>query len=553
MIAFSSRAGDSCYKLAAPGSAGGFYDPELIGASYFKTPGIAAGCQRVGNAERASILAVSDLAAKARVRGESASFSSRKIRRRSVPVPAQTKRRRLSLYSLPVVVAIGFLLVAKLAAWQQSDIVADLADRIAHGESREASDAVRKLAAMPNPPVSILVTAAAADEHQTADAGQVAINKLLRRWQRDVERNHRAGAIASQLCELAEALDTQQRDFASSDHQWLAITAGKILRLANALPAAKTPLVAIHCDAILAAVDAGGSISVSGSVDDESAGAPKTSETTSTPVSTAATSKEHGPAPTVLNHEVSLSPPQTIGANPPLDRPTDSVFNLEDDTANALHENQPGDDVDHHGDEPIEGGLSAGTLSPPNRFNDAEWSRPILRILPSKTEDVAPADKIAINEGGKELVAESPRSAAPSLHAAAHDELREVDTKVLLRSWSRAEGDEILSIERELARRGFGKVTPGLVQQFFSDKAEDRMRLVDGVLAKPHGGAGAWLLLLADDPDADVRLFAVTLMATSNNASLVDKAWQVALRDHDPRIADLAGRLRERRAGTLRR
>src|SRR5207244_10321456 len=101
------------------------------------------------------------------------------------------------------------------------------------------------------------------------------------------------------------------------------------------------------------------------------------------------------------------------------------------------------------------------------------------------------------------------------------------------------------------AKRGFGKITARLVRQFFSDEAEERMRIVDEVVAQPGAGAGAWLLLLAEDPDAEVRLFAVTLMATSNDAALVEKAWQVSIRDHDPRIADLAGRLRERRTGTL--
>jgi hypothetical protein len=39
-------------------------------------------------------------------------------------------------------------------------------------------------------------------------------------------------------------------------------------------------------------------------------------------------------------------------------------------------------------------------------------------------------------------------------------------------------------------------------------------------------------------------------MATSNDAALVEKAWQVSIRDEDSRIAGLAGRLRERRAET---
>jgi hypothetical protein len=39
----------------------------------------------------------------------------------------------------------------------------------------------------------------------------------------------------------------------------------------------------------------------------------------------------------------------------------------------------------------------------------------------------------------------------------------------------------------------------------------------------------------------------LTIMATSDDPLLLDKAWQVALHDRDPRIAGLAERLRERR------
>ncbi len=166
----------------------------------------------------------------------------------------QTKRRRISILSLPIVVAIGFLVVAKLAAWQRSDLIAELADCVAHGETHEAIDAVHKLAAMPDPPVSILVAAAASDEHETAEAGQVAISRLLRRWQRDIETNRRAGSVASQLSELAKMLAEQREEFATADHAWLAITARKIMRLANKYPPPKTPMVAVHCDAILTAV-----------------------------------------------------------------------------------------------------------------------------------------------------------------------------------------------------------------------------------------------------------------------------------------------------------
>jgi hypothetical protein len=42
-------------------------------------------------------------------------------------------------------------------------------------------------------------------------------------------------------------------------------------------------------------------------------------------------------------------------------------------------------------------------------------------------------------------------------------------------------------------------------------------------------------------------------MATSDDAMLIEKAWHVSIRDRDPRIAGLAGRLRERRNTAQRR
>ena len=111
----------------------------------------------------------------------------------------------------------------------------------------------------------------------------------------------------------------------------------------------------------------------------------------------------------------------------------------------------------------------------------------------------------------------------------------------------------IIAIEQELARRGFGRLSKRLVEKYFSKSADERLRLVDDVLSDPSVGARPWLVLFADDSDADVRLLAVTVMATSNDRALLEKAWQVAIRDRDPRIADLAPRLRDRQGGSQRR
>jgi hypothetical protein len=122
-----------------------------------------------------------------------------------------------------------------------------------------------------------------------------------------------------------------------------------------------------------------------------------------------------------------------------------------------------------------------------------------------------------------------------------------VDSRELLRRWLSAEGSEVFPLEQELTRRGFGRLSERLVEQLFSADLEDRLALVDCVLTEPGVDPRPWLMLLSDDANADVRLLAVTIMATSNDAVLVEKAWQVSIRDRDSRIAALAGRLRERR------
>ena len=163
-------------------------------------------------------------------------------------------KRRASFYTLPIVVVIGFLVVAGLAAWQRADVIADLADQVAHGDKAEATAAVRKLAAIPRPPISVLVDAATSDERATAEAAQVAINKMLSKWQKQVEKKQRISSVARQLTELAEALAAQRRAFAPADYPWLASATRKIVRLANECPARKTPLVALHCDEIMSIV-----------------------------------------------------------------------------------------------------------------------------------------------------------------------------------------------------------------------------------------------------------------------------------------------------------
>src|SRR5687768_1042271 len=160
-------------------------------------------------------------------------------------VSAPTKRRHLFYYlSLPLVAAFVFFMVAHLAALQRAEVVAELAQHVAHHDSPEATAALRQLAAMPRPPVDILVAAATSADEQIAHEAQLLVSGLLRRWQRQIEANRGLAGVARQLTELAETLEKHHTAFSTSDHSWLRKTAQKILRLANRIPPPSAPLVA---------------------------------------------------------------------------------------------------------------------------------------------------------------------------------------------------------------------------------------------------------------------------------------------------------------------
>jgi hypothetical protein len=491
-------------------------------------------------------------------------------------VPAKkTRRRTLSLLSLPVVVAVGVLTVAKLASWQRSQLIADLSDSIAHGETRQAIADVHRLAAMTNPPVRALVSAASSADHQTAGASQFVISQLLLRWEHEIEAKQHVGLVAGQLGELSQTLADDLSQFSATDKPWLEMTTRATLRIANKFSSPKTPLVAVNCDAILTAIRTG-RLTALGKLSPVVGG---------TPLKTIERARDMAVAPYVdgesqdedqpeLSHETSaFAVPHHAISNEANEssaertaakgdrQPTrtssssaETSSNSDDPTSGKNDEVSTSNETSIRFSSPKGGDSTERMSSLGSSSQHSNSSQPIFRILPAMPVSVPPREGELLDRGVHSDRSNSPSGSRKSDSEVADDEpLRDVDSRELLRQWLAAKDGDRVAVEHELAKRGFGKVTKRIVQDFFSNDTQQRMRVVDDALAEPGAGSEPWLLLLAKDGDADVRLFAVTLMATSNNSALMEKAWQIAIRDRDPRIADLAERLRDRRAGTLLR
>ena len=55
------------------------------------------------------------------------------------------------------------------------------------------------------------------------------------------------------------------------------------------------------------------------------------------------------------------------------------------------------------------------------------------------------------------------------------------------------------------ARRGLGRPNAEITTALFSERVEDRIRLVNGIVAARGINTATWLQLFTEDPDAEVR------------------------------------------------
>jgi hypothetical protein len=438
-------------------------------------------------------------------------------------------KRRAKLYTLPTVIGIGFLVVAGLASWRRADLIATLSDEIARGEKAKASAAVSQLAAISNPPLSVLVEAAACDEGATVEAAQVAINKLLDDWQQQVDHDQRLGRVADQVSQLAAALAEQRRSFPMTSYPWLAGVTHKMVRVADRCPPKKTLLLAMHCDEIMTLIGNASFAMTTGIPHAPAVAPPQQGD-----VRPNDASNDQGIEHLQLEQAFAAFPSGSAEASSTAaqsGRPNNNIADEEgrlQSQGNALRHDSPRPRPGDVAPAPNDGGDTTSALN--ESTNRPDLATPRYQILPNSNDL-------------RESSAPTLDSRVSSPHSGTYS------TRELLQRWRTARGDDHGDIENQLTARGFRHLSPALVQQNLSTD-DDRPRIVDTVLKLPCSDIRPWLFLLADDEDADVRLMAVTVMATSDDRALIEKAWQISIRDQDPRIADLSARLRERRAGT---
>jgi hypothetical protein len=439
--------------------------------------------------------------------------------------------RRARLYTLPIVVMIAFLSVIGLAAWRRADLIATLSEQLSHQNHADARAAVRQLAAFTNPPLQLLVEAAACDDHDTAESAQVAITQLLDEWQHHVDNGQHISRIAEQATELASVLASERRTFPTTVYPWLESITRELARVAAKCPPKKTPLLAMHCDEIMSLIL-------------HANFAPTSSVGASTPANSPKPAIVPPPANDIgsdarLEQAFTAFPaaPNEFRSQPRDQASTPARIQVDEDG----RLNQPGNALRPEGRGISQGVLAQGDnggsnsqLPPLNGSQGRpDWLQPSYQISPSMEESTERHD-----------------SKANSAPQTLSNGLGTYSTRELFERWRTTTGDDHHDIEQQLAARGFKHLQPAIIEEYLSDELAVRLRIVSTIQKQPAGDVRPWLFLLAEDDETEVRLLAVTVMATSDDRALIEKAWQISIRDRDPRIADLAAHLRDRRAGT---
>ncbi len=337
----------------------------------------------------------------------------------SSSVAAKKTRRRLALLSLPVVVGLGLFGIAKLAAWQRSDLVADLSAAMAHGETQQAINVVHQLIAMADPPIPALIAAAIADQREIAAAGQLAISRLLFRWEDQIESKQHVRSVAGQLSQLSQSLADNLSDFSDGDQSWLETTTRKILRLANTIPAPNAPLVALNCDAIFSAIGTGSPATTFRSAGVNRSGKRTITEQNKTRSISSSDTVESGNSDQAnVEREPSgfVPPPDatvgvsnaTTGGKADADsnlRPmplstsaANSSLDIDKQTASNQRDEQSAGTSTKHSDFDADDDSSEQLSSLNGSTRNSEWSKPIFRILPATPTNASPSKSEQTNQ-----------------------------------------------------------------------------------------------------------------------------------------------------------
>ena len=116
-------------------------------------------------------------------------------------------------------------------------------------------------------------------------------------------------------------------------------------------------------------------------------------------------------------------------------------------------------------------------------------------------------------------------------------ELKKLDTRETLRRWRETGNPGNERIEDELRRRGFTDRDMKLAEKFTDADPAVRRKFAEMLPRISGVRASRWLWWLAEDEDAQVRVAAISMLATSGDAAVRHRLRELADRETNPAVA----------------
>ncbi|NOY42110.1 MAG: hypothetical protein GXP26_09770 [Planctomycetes bacterium] len=436
-------------------------------------------------------------------------------------MPTSDSIKRLSTLAALVVccLVVTWSLWPKVVSWNQQQLASRLAAKIKAADEDNTRIPLRQLASLGTAALHPLVEASTSERSKVAEQARLIINEQFESWRLQAEAN-RHFDLATPTTTLAEALADRIDKYGPRGKQWAESLALRLIVLAETIPANKAPAMLEDCSRILAAVPASG---------------PRLRNLPTTPVQTSSASPR---LPAIPNMPLSAFavPSETV-----LNTPTLKPNHLEQQTPVYPADPSTVSIVPRTSDQ----------LPPPNPSNwSPEWRNEITPLPSAKPLATAPLQPAvpplptSTNQPKKasHLFLDIPSPAEMDQQI---KRLRQKTSQELVQLLPRDDLFKAGPIRAVLRERGLTDAEMNLTKQFSSAQVGDRLQLVDDLSVLPAATARRWLRWLLKDKNAEVRLRALSAIATTADPGLYNIARDLAINDQDPRIAKLASRIME--------
>jgi len=377
-----------------------------------------------------------------------------------------------------------------------------------------------RIATLGNEAVPVLADALGSGREAVAQAARQTLWAEIEAW--EASPGHDLGAKYNRL---AAALAERMGQYGPGAKQDAAHVVNHLL--SRPLPdAAGRKILLAACTEVLRGQDGGNAAAL---LDAKKAG----SSPSALPVATASAPGREGSAPAADQGSASLASPARAGGPPREAAPAAKATEPTSRTAQAKGGGRPGEprlleeaSPDAGADPARRPSRLSSRPDKPSRATDGP--HPPTSNEPRRLD---PVQRLAYEETDASVShgADGPRIGG--------------DVRAVAR---RLRGDDPARAEearKELRRRGFTEQELELASQLTDPNPAVRRKLARVLLSTPGVDAGPWLLELCGDEDADVRLEAITLLATTGDPALIEPLRRRAQLDADERIQRLAERL----------